>query len=176
MHLHRWLARVDPRSASKIAAADRHRLERALEVWIVSGEPISTREAPSPSARTRPVCLIALQVPREALVTRLDGRVDRMYEQGLVEETRRLLDVYPPGARPFTAIGYAEAVQVVRGELPLEQARAETKRRTRAYAKRQMTWFRAERDVHWVDAARSPELILEESLGLIRRLCSPDPP
>jgi len=76
-----------------------------------------------------------------------------MYASGLVEETKRLLAVYSRSARPFGAIGYREAAAVVAGELDLESAVTETKRRTRAYAKRQMTWLRAERNVHWIAAA-----------------------
>lgn len=170
--LHRWLVRVDPRSAERISPADRHRLERALEVWIVSGRPISSYQAPT--APTRPACRIGLRVPREELVRRLDERVERMYAEGLVEETRRLLGTYRPDARPFTAIGYAEASKVAQGTLARDEAIAETKRRTRAYAKRQMTWFRAEREMHWVDATRSHASIVEESLEVIRRLCRPD--
>ena len=69
------------------------------------------------------------------------------------EETKRLLAMYSRSARPFGAIGYREAAAVVAGELDLESAVTETKRRTRAYAKRQMTWLRAERNVHWLDAS-----------------------
>jgi tRNA dimethylallyltransferase len=84
------------------------------------------------------------------LTAALDVRVDSMYNAGLVEETRQLLARYPPTARPFGAIGYREAAAVVRGEMAAADAIAETKRRTRAYAKRQMTWLRSERNVHWV--------------------------
>ena len=112
--------------------------------------------------------LIALSVPREILVERLDRRVAEMYAAGLVEETRQLLAKYPPTARPFGAIGYAEAARVVWGDLTAEAAAAETKRRTRAYAKRQMTWFRGEQDVHWLDAERPVEDLLQESLRIIR--------
>lgn len=176
MRLHRWLLRVDPQSAGRISPADRHRLERALEVWIVSGRPISSHDAPTATAPTRPACRIGLRVPRDELVRRLDERVDRMYAEGLVDETRRLLGLHRPDARPFASIGYAEASKVVQGSLTRDEAVAETKRRTRAYAKRQMTWFRAEREMHWVDATRSPASILEESLEIIRRLCRPDSP
>jgi tRNA dimethylallyltransferase len=89
-----------------------------------------------------------------------------MYARGLVEETRQLLARHPREARPFGAIGYAEAVTVVTGERTLEAAVAETRRRTRAYAKRQMTWLRAERNVHWVDAT-DPENAYNAALRLI---------
>jgi tRNA dimethylallyltransferase len=152
--LHRWLLRVDPKSASMIPPADRHRVERALEVWIVSGQPISAWQRPTAeTAEEIPSIKIALSLEREQLVKSLDARVDAMYRSGLIEETRHLLERYPPAARPFQAIGYREAAAVVSGRMTEEAAVAETRRRTRAYAKRQMTWLRAERNVHWVSAA-----------------------
>ena len=147
--LHRWLTAVDPVSAARIAAADRHRVERALEVWIAGRKPISQwhrLESELPSLK------IALTMERKTLGERLDARVDDMYRRGLVEETRALLQQFPPTARPFTAIGYKEAAAVVAGKLDLDGAIAETQRRTRAYAKRQLTWLRSERNVQWIDA------------------------
>jgi tRNA dimethylallyltransferase len=152
--LHRWLSQVDPQSGRAIAPRDRHRVERALEVWLISGRPISTWERPTAlAAEEIPATRIALTLRRQELVNVLDARVELIYRSGLLEETRTLLERYPRSARPFAAIGYAEAAAVVEGEMTLHQAVAETKRRTRAYAKRQMTWLRAERNVHWVDAA-----------------------
>ncbi|MGH9456940.1 MAG: tRNA (adenosine(37)-N6)-dimethylallyltransferase MiaA [Thermoanaerobaculia bacterium] len=164
---HRWLERVDAESASRIAAADRHRLERALEVWILTGRPISSWRRPTGATPIRPACRIALSLPREELSARLDRRVAEMYAAGLVEETRALLARYPSSARPFGAIGYAEAAAVVRTDLDREAAIARTQRRTRNYAKRQMTWLRAERDMHWVDARTPPEERLEQALGIV---------
>jgi tRNA dimethylallyltransferase len=148
--LHRWLSKIDPRSGRKIAPADRHRVERALEVWITSGRPISSWE-PDLNAEL-PSIKLGLRLERERLAPILDARVDGMYRNGLVDETRSLLERFPATARPFGTIGYKEAAAVVRGELSESDAIAETRRRTRAYAKRQMTWLRSERNVHWVDA------------------------
>ena len=151
--LHRWLSKIDPQSGRKIAPADRHRVERALEVWVSSGKPISTWEAPTfASTDELPSIKLALRLERETLTRALDARVEAMYANGLIEETRTLLETYPRTARPFTAIGYAEASSVVNGEMTPGDAIAQTKRRTRAYAKRQMTWLRSERNVHWIDA------------------------
>jgi tRNA dimethylallyltransferase len=148
--LHRWLSKIDPRSGRKIAPADRHRVERALEVWITSGRPISSWE---PDAENElPALKIGLRADRAALVPLLDARVERMYRDGLVEETRTLLARYEGTARPFGTIGYKEAAAVVRGEMTERDAIEETRRRTRAYAKRQMTWLRSERNVQWIDA------------------------
>lgn len=162
--LHRWLSAVDPRSGEKIAAADRHRVERALEVWIVSGRPISSwereRDDELPSVR------IGLRVDRAALVTKLDARVEAMFRAGLVEETRALLTRFPLTARPFQTIGYKEAAAVVLGGLTESDAIAETRRRTRAYAKRQMTWLRSERNVHWIEGKQGTD-VLAKALRVI---------
>ena len=149
--LHRWLSKIDPRSGNKIAPGDRHRVERALEVWLNSGRPISSWERSAENEL--PSTKIALTLERPQLNQLLDRRVDDMYARGLVDETRALLERYPATARPFGTIGYKEAAAVVRGEMALDAAIAETRRRTRAYAKRQMTWLRSERNVHWLDAA-----------------------
>ena len=148
--LHRWLSRVDPQSGRSIAPGDRHRVERALEVWLISGRPISSWERPTNDAIA--AVKIALSMDRQRLATTLDERVEDMYRAGLIEETQSLLERYPESARPFSAIGYREAVAVIHGKMTTEEAMNETRRRTRAYAKRQMTWLRAERNVHWLDA------------------------
>lgn len=148
--LYRWLSKIDPRSGRKIAPADRHRVERALEVWITSGRPISSWE---PEAEDElPAIKIGLRVERVRLAPIVDARVERMYRDGLVDEARALLERFDATARPFGTIGYREAVAVTRGKMTEREAIEETKRRTRAYAKRQLTWLRSERNVQWIDA------------------------
>lgn len=162
--LHRWLSKVDPQSGRKIAPADRHRVERALEVWISSGRPISSWS--STPADELPSLVIGLSIDRTTLGERLDARVDAMYRGGLVEETRALLERFPSSSRPFGTIGYREAVAVVEQAMSIEDAMAETRRRTRAYAKRQMTWLRSEQNVHWIDA-HEPEETFAAAIRLI---------
>ena len=161
--LHRWLSRVDPVSGGRIASGDRHRVERALEVWIASGAPISSRPLPTDEI---PSLKLGLLVERSALGPLLDARVDAMFRQGLIEETRKLLTIWPSGARPFSTIGYREAVAVLTGSLDEADAKAETRRRTRAYAKRQLTWLRSERNVQWL-AASDREAAFAEAMRLI---------
>ncbi len=163
--LHRWLSKIDPQSGRKIAPADRHRVERALEVWIRSGRPISSWERENDKTSLNALKL-ALTIERPRLVAALHARVEAMYAGGLVEETRGLLERFPRDARPFGTIGYREAAAVVAGELTREGAIEETKRRTRAYAKRQMTWLRSERNVHWLDAGE-PEQAFAAAVRLI---------
>lgn len=163
--LHRWLSKIDPQSGRKIAPADRHRVERALEVWIRSGRPISSWERASEETPELNVLKLALTMERPRLVAALNARVETMYTAGLIEETRALLERFPREARPFGTIGYREAAAVVAGETTREAAIEETKRRTRAYAKRQMTWLRSERNVHWLDAG-DPEETFAAALRL----------
>jgi tRNA dimethylallyltransferase len=163
-HLHAWLSKIDPQSGRKIAAADRHRVERALEVWITSGRPISSWERAG--ADELPSIKLALDPDRQQLGAILDARVEAMFAVGLIDETRALLERFPATARPFGTIGYKEAAGVVRGELSQAEAIAETRRRTRAYAKRQRTWLRSERNVHWLDASHG-DRTLAEALRII---------
>ena len=167
--LHRWLSKIDPQSGRRIAPADRHRVERALEVWLISGKPISEWERPAADSTNGMATIkIGLMMERARLVERLDARVDAMYAAGLVDETRGLLARYPRTARPFGAIGYAEAVAVVMGEMDIASAAAETKRRTRAYAKRQMTWLRAERNVQWIDVTAAN--LFDAAIRLVKEM------
>lgn len=168
--LHRWLSRVDGKSAARIPPPDRHRVERALEVWVVTGKAISSWERPgSETGQELPSLKIGLRIDRATLIKRLDARVEQMYRTGLVEETAALLELHPRTARPFTSIGYKEAAAVVTGEIERDDAILETKRRTRAYAKRQMTWLRSERNVQWIDAAEREETFAA-ALRLLREV------
>jgi tRNA dimethylallyltransferase len=168
--LHRWLSKIDPQSGRRIAPADRHRVERALEVWLISGKPISEWERPAATTTNEMAATkIGLRMERRQLVERLEARVDAMYAAGLVDETRGLLARYPRTARPFGAIGYAEAVAVVMGEMNIAAAAAETKRRTRAYAKRQMTWLRSERNVQWIDVT-TPDETFDAAMRVVKEM------
>ncbi|HVT05488.1 MAG TPA: tRNA (adenosine(37)-N6)-dimethylallyltransferase MiaA [Thermoanaerobaculia bacterium] len=167
--LHRWLMHVDPVSGGRISVSDRHRLERALEVYLLSGKPISSWARPgkagTPAVRT---CRVALQLPPPLLRQRLESRVVEMFHCGLVDETRALLAKHDRASRPFSSIGYREAVRLLDGELAAAEAVSETQRRTRAYAKRQRTFLRAE-DMNPLDATLSMEAKLARIVHLLDR-------
>jgi tRNA dimethylallyltransferase len=168
--LFRMLSKVDPVTAGRISERDRHRVERALEVWLQAGTPISSWSRPSPLSVRYVARKFALSVDRSELVRRLDQRVDRMYDAGLEDEVRRLLQTVPAAARAFQSIGYREAAACVTGSMTLEDAKHETRRRTRAYAKRQMTWLRREPDIEWIDASSGPAKAtdrIEAALGRV---------
>ena len=148
----RRLIELDPEVAARIAAADRQRTLRALEVCLVAGRPMSElwREHALGSSRFRFV-LLGLQPPREELRARISVRVEGMFAGGLVEEVRGLLaQGLSPSVHALKAIGYRECCQVLGGLCSVAQAQTMTEAATHKLAKRQMTWLRGERDVEWV--------------------------
>ena len=160
------LARVDPESASRIDPRNVRRVIRALEVYHATGVPFSAwqRQTPPPF-RT---IFIGLNLARDDLYRRINERVDQQVRAGLVDEVRSLLDRgYDVGLTSMSGFGYREMAQYLLGELDLPTAIERYKRATRRYAKRQLTWFRPDRRIHWLDAASAtPEdviHILEEA-------------
>ncbi len=163
--LFRELEEVDPAYARKVRSRDRVRIIRALEVYRLTGRPLSEHflGTASPTCGYR-VVRTGLRLERQALCRRIEDRVDRMFERGLVDEVRRLLQSgLGESAPPFRALGYRHVLAHLQGRLTLEQARTLTKQDTRRYAKRQMTWFRKMEGVAWFSAADGPGL--EEYLG-----------
>jgi tRNA dimethylallyltransferase len=158
--LHRWLARVDPDSAARIEPADRIRVVRALEVFHKTGRPLSGHHrAGAEPLRGFDVRLLGLAPSRESLGAAVETRTQRMLAEGLVEETRGLIERYGPELRPLQSIGYRQAAAVVRGALGVEEARRDIVKETMRYAKRQMTWFRHQEQVAWcADAAEAEAL------------------
>jgi tRNA dimethylallyltransferase len=150
--LHRMLGRLDAAAARRLHPHDTVRVIRALEVFFVSRRPMSEL-----MAERRPLlegvrwAMVGLAPPRSELLRRIEGRVTRMFEEGLVEEVEQLLAVYGGDAPAFKAIGYREVARHLRGELTLDAARELALRATRRYAKRQMTWFRREPAVAWFE-------------------------
>jgi len=149
--LFRRLEAVDPEYARKIRGRDRIRIIRALEVHAATGRPISEhfRATESP-VKGRTVVRLGLRLEREEINRRIDARVDRMFERGLVDEVRGLLERgVPETAPPFRALGYSHVLRHLRGEIGRDEAAALTKIDTHHYAKRQMTWFRKMAGVVW---------------------------
>jgi tRNA dimethylallyltransferase len=151
-HLHRMLARLDPEAAGKIHANDLAKIIRAVEVCLTSRAQMSElwkQRGRDPLQGFR-VLRIGLNPPREKLYERINLRAQQMFEDGLVEETKALIDRYP-NAAPLNSLGYKQAAQLLRGELTREQAVAAAQQGHRNYAKRQMTWFRREPEVRWLE-------------------------
>lgn len=156
----------DPETAGRLAPGDTQRILRALEVVEVSGTPLSEWIARRPYGEQRLEAVrLGLTLPRKLLYDALERRVIRMVERGWVEEVGTLLSQGVPMSAPaFQAIGYREIARHVAGEWSLERAVEETVRSTRRFAKRQLTWFRREREVVWLDARdaeRTPASVVD---------------
>lgn len=147
------LAALDPERAAQTDLRNPRRVLRALERAELGGGGASPRADPYPG----PVVLIGLERPREVLYRRIDERAAWIFANGLLEEVRDLLDVgYGPELRPMSGHGYGEAAAYLAGEIGLGDAIERTARRTRQYAKRQLTWFRRDPRVTWLPAGDGP--------------------
>jgi len=153
--LHEWLAEVDSAAAARIHPNDQKRIIRALEVAESTGGAGSgkvDRERPPRYNSTQ----FGLTLDREELYRRIEARVDRMIAGGLVEEVRGLLERgWDEGLVSMKGLGYAQIAPHVRGQIPLEEAVSRLKRDTRRFAKRQMTWFRADPRIEWIDVGEA---------------------
>jgi tRNA dimethylallyltransferase len=142
--LHRELVTVDPQAAEKLHPNDTRRLIRALEVYHLTGTPISVHqqqfERPIPREQCR---VFQLQWPRPELHRRIDQRVEAMFAAGLVEEVQRLMAAGPLSRTAAQALGYREVIEYLQGQRSLEETVALVQQRTRQFAKRQETWFRS---------------------------------
>jgi tRNA dimethylallyltransferase len=152
-HLHRRLAELDPAAAARIEPTNVRRTVRALEVAAVTGRPFSSYAARWERYPDERVRAAGIDVPRGVLGRRIEARVRAMVDAGLLDEVRALLDRGLFGwLTASRAIGYAEFAQHLRGEITLAEATAETVRRTRELARRQMVWFRRDPRIRWFPA------------------------
>ena len=171
--LHEMLREVDKKSAEEIHANNVKRVIRALEFYKENGFPISQHNEEQKQNETPyNLAYFVLNAPRELLYERIDRRVDEMMENGLVKEVQKLKDM---GCRremtSMQGLGYKEILSFLDGEIPLDEAVRILKRDTRHFAKRQLTWFRRESNVVWVDKdkfAFNDEKILEYMLSVCR--------
>ncbi len=151
--LHERLQTVDPVSAERLHINDVARVSRALEVYELTGNPISALEQPAYDSPYE-FLIFGTELERAALYSRIDARVDRMMADGLPDEVKALLgEGISPRAQAMQGIGYKELVPVFSNHDPLEHAVSDIKRNSRRYAKRQLTWFRRDNAVHWLDMA-----------------------
>ena len=170
-HLHRSLQRFDPTAAARIHPNDASKVIRAIEVTLAARTPITAQWTAGRDALTGyRILRIGLHPPRELLYTRIDHRAQSMFALGLVEETRTLIARFGPACRPFTSLGYAEASAVLRGTLTEPQAIAEAQQGHRNFAKRQLTWFRREAQlhpVHWLHQPGDTPQAQTEAIALV---------
>ncbi len=165
------LQSIDPEAAGRLHLADRKRILRALEVYYETGETITAHNLRTQAIPPRfsPLWLGLDFAPREALYRRIDLRVDKMLEDGLVGEIQALLaSGIPPKATAMQAIGYKEFVAALNGESTIQAAAEEVRKASRHYAKRQLTWFRRNKAMHWL--TRHPGEGPEEIFARARQL------
>lgn len=169
-HLHARLAVLDPAAAARIHPRNLRRVIRAMEVVLRTGRPISTQQQGGGGAVAGSVALVGLTMERAHLYRRVDGRVEAQMASGLEEETRRLLDQGVPLATPLMqALGYKEIAGWLLGSYDAAEAVRRLKRNTRRYAKRQLTWFRRDPRIAWLDVAGlSPETVAERAHAIMR--------
>ncbi len=161
--LHRRLTRVDPRAARRIHPNDVKRLVRALEVHELTGSPISARQDQFEGPPRLGDRMVGLRWPRALLYDRIDRRVDRMMEAGLLEEVAGLRDRL--GAQARQALGYKQLLAYLDGRIGLDEAVRRIKRDTRRFAKHQLTWLRRFPQAHWIDVAE------HDGLSEVARRC-----
>jgi tRNA dimethylallyltransferase len=152
--LHRWLARVDPPSAQRIQSRDVKRLVRALEVWIVTGRPLTEHFADTASPLPEyEIAAFALQIPQDDTAERVARRVHAQFAQGLLAEVRGLLARgIPETALPFTGLVYRQALEHLHGVRNEADTRDLIVRENRKYSRRQLIWFRKEPNLRWIHA------------------------
>ena len=162
--LHRWLSRVDPESALRIAPRDLKRIVRALEVYLLTGRPLTVHFAATrPELPEYDVTAIALSLPAAAIANRVARRVELQFARGLLGEIRGLLaSGVPESAHPFTGLVYRQALEHLHGVRGEQETRDLIVRENRRYAKRQLIWFRKEPNLRWIHAAGEREETQEE--------------
>jgi tRNA dimethylallyltransferase len=171
------LVRLDPQSAARIHANDTPKLIRAIEVCLTTRSSLSAliqNEGKDPLTGFR-LLRIGLNPPRTALYDRLNHRCAEMFAAGLVDETRSLLTRYGP-VKALDSLGYRQALQVIRGESDLPHALADAQQGHRNYAKRQLTWFRREPDVLWIERFGDESETLRASSLLVASQINPQQP
>ena len=165
--MHRRLKSLDPVAASRIIPENGRRSVRAIEIVTLTGEPFAAA-LPDVPEDWQPVLEVGVNGPREDLVSRLEKRVQNMWKQGLVEEARSLI---PSGIREgktsSRAIGYSQALAQIDGMMTVEEAIADTVRLTSKYARRQMSWFKRDGRIQWLDY-QDPNMN-SQAAGLVRQ-------
>lgn len=164
--LHKLLRSRDPLTAVRIHPNDLQKLIRAIELSFLEGSPASAIQGrPRDALKGFATLKLGLAPDRAALYARLNQRAEHMFRNGILREAEELLaSGIPPDAKPLQTLGYKQAVGVLQGAMTVEEAIRECQTKTRQYAKRQMTWFRAERGVRWLDGFGSDPEIQREAI------------
>lgn len=169
--LHRYLRRFDPPSAARIHPNDRQKTIRAVELTMRAGQPASDTQGLARNALTDfRVLKIGLNPDRTLLYSHLNTRASSMFSEGLLEETDRLLKAgVPVESKAMQSLGYKQAAAYLAGTMTLEEAREQCQIKTRQYAKRQLTWFRHDPEVYWIEGFGNEESVQAQAIQLCRK-------
>ncbi len=170
--LHELLARIDPEAAERLHPNDTFRIKRALEVYYQTGEPMSIwqKRHRIATGQRLPCIKIGLTRPRKELYERINARIEAMLDAGLLQEVKSLLDRgYSPRLKPLQSLGYRHMIPFLKREISFNEALAQMKRDTRHYAKRQLTWFRADPEIRWFhpETLRKADNIWKKIMGSV---------
>jgi tRNA dimethylallyltransferase len=172
-HLHRTLARFDPTAAARIHANDVPKVVRAIEVSLAARRPMTQQWTESRvGLEGYSILRLGLDPPRADLYARINQRAQAMFAAGLVEETRQLQQRFGADCRPLGSLGYAEASAVLAGTMTEPVAMAHAQQGHRNYAKRQMTWFRKEAELHpvtWLGGCGDDPVVVERAIELVEQ-------
>jgi tRNA dimethylallyltransferase len=177
-YLHRILRRLDSSAVNRIHANDVPKVIRAIEVCLASRQASPRTSRPTMTELWHQgreplhgfrILRLGLNPDREALYARINQRAANMFDQGLIAETEMLLEKYGEQARPLASLGYKQAMQFLRGELDRASALSAAQQAHRNYAKRQITWFRREPDVHWLAGFGDDPAIKAEGIATVER-------
>jgi len=161
----RELREVDPEYANQMDGFNRQRVLRALDIYMQTGEPFSSFHSDEPVEPSDDMIVIGLHYPRDILYDRINRRVDKMLESGLVEETKTILELgYSKHLQALQTVGYRQVIEYLDGNLSREQMVRDIKTKTRRYAKRQLTWFRRWPFIKWLNAHEMTNMQLTDSV------------
>lgn len=151
--LYNMLKEIDPEYLEKMDGMNRQRIIRALDVWMQTGKPFSSFHQRGEIQPDENTVVFGLRWPRQKLYERINKRVDQMVEQGLVNEVKSILEAgHSKDLQSLNTVGYQEIIKYLDGEWSLEKAIEKIKTSTRRYSKRQMTWYKRWKFIHWLDA------------------------
>ncbi|NLN22392.1 MAG: tRNA (adenosine(37)-N6)-dimethylallyltransferase MiaA [Syntrophomonadaceae bacterium] len=164
--LYQRLQKIDPDAAQRIHPNDFRRISRALEVYYLTGKTISSYISKRKKSFYN-LAMVGLTRKRTELYHRIEARVDKMFADGLVEEVKSILDMgYDPKIKPLQSLGYKQVVEYLMGDCDQAEAIASTKKATRNYAKRQLTWFRRDDRIHWFSLSEEGKQHLLKRIAL----------
>jgi len=163
--LYEKLQEAAPAYAKRVNPANHRRIIRALDVWMQTGKPFSSFHSGTTFSRPESMTVFATHWPRKVLHQRIEQRCDQMLENGLIAETKSILENgYSPGLQALQTVGYKQVIQYLNGEIDYEQMVKDFKTATRRYAKRQITWLRRWPFLHWLNCSENSRQVLLETI------------